>query len=208
LTATFSLSFTPDATVKNLPANFTNAALKFASGGTTSGNVPIPPNSTAPVNLPLVQVGSIAGTVTIRLASLVTAGGQSVLPGSPVVATIVVPGGPPVITPGSVKITNVTASGFSVTLQGSSPTRELTAANLTFTAASGATLNGTTASVSLTTAANAWFADTGTNRGVDNGGAFSLTLPFTYSGDTSAIGTVSVTLTNTAGTSTAVSGGR
>ena len=210
LTATFSLSFTPDASVKNLPANFPNKPLQFSSGGTTTGNISIPANSTAAVNLPLVQVGSVAGTVTIRLATLVTAGGQSVLPGNAVVATITVPTGPPVITPNSVKITNITSTGFSVTLTGTSPTRELTAANLTFTAASGTTLNGTTANVPLTAAANAWFADAGTNRGVDNGGAFSLTLPFNYSGDTAAIGTVSVTLSNSAtpGTSAAVSGGK
>jgi hypothetical protein len=107
-----------------------------------------------------------------------------------------------------VKIINLTSAGFSVFLDGTSTPRDLTSANLTFTAASGAQLNGGQTTVPLAGAADGWFPDTAANRGLANGGAFSLTIPFSYSGDTSAIGTVSVTLTNSAGTSTAVSGGR
>jgi hypothetical protein len=205
LIATYSLSFTPNAA--NLPANFNNLGLQFATGGTVTGNITIPPNSTAAVLLPAVQVGTVAGTVTVKLQSL-TANGVSVLPSNPVVATIVVGRTAPVIVAGSVKITNITSTGFTVVLNGVSSTRELTSASLTFTAATGATLNGATETVSLTTAATTWFSNAAAGQGVDNGGAFSLTLPFNYSGDPNAIGTVSVTLTNSVGTSAAVSGGR
>jgi hypothetical protein len=206
LIATFTLSFTPNAA--SLPTPFNNTAVQFAGGGTTTANINIPPNSTAPVTLPAVQLGSVAGTIMVRLASLTT-NGQSVLPANPPSTNITVPRLAPIIVPGSVKIINITSTGFSVFLDASSTPRDLTSASVTFTAASGDQLNGTQFTVSLTTAANTtWFPDTGTNRGVANGGMFSLTMPFTYSGDTTAIGTVLVTLTNSVGTSTGVSGGR
>ena len=204
LTATFSVTFTPHAS--NLPANYTNPDVKFVGGGTTTGSFAIPANTGTPIPMPAVQVGTVAGTITVRLATLVVAGtNQSVLPANPVTGTIVVGRFAPVIVPGSVKIISVNASGFSVSLQATSTPRDLTAANLTFTAASGATLNGAQTTVQLAPAATTWFSST---PGVTAGGAFSLTIPFAYSGDTNAIGTVSVTLANSVGTSAAVSGGR
>jgi hypothetical protein len=204
LIATFQLTFVPNAA--SLPANYTNPDVAFIGGGTTSPNITIPANSTT-IALPAVQLGSVAGTITVRLLTL-TSGGQSVLPATPATSTIPVPRLAPTIVPGSVKIINITSTGFSIFLDGTSTPRDLTSASLTFTAASGATLNGATATVSLTSAATTWFADTGSGRGVANGGKFSLTMPFSYSGDPTAIGTASVTLTNSVGTSPAVSGGR
>src|SRR5262249_42101720 len=67
LTGTFTLSFTPNA--QNLPAGYTNADVKFASGGTTA-DVNIPAGSTAAVTLPAVQLGSVAGTVNVTLTAL------------------------------------------------------------------------------------------------------------------------------------------
>jgi hypothetical protein len=206
LAATFSLSFTPNAA--NLPANYTNPDVKFIGGSTTAGPITIPPNSTAALPLPAIQLGTVAGTITVTLTTLTTLAGQPVLPANPVIATITLRATAPTIVPGSVKIINVTSTGFSVFLDGSSTTRDLTSASVTFTAAAGDQLNGTQFTIPLTAASTAWFSDTGANRGVANGGAFSLTLPFNYSGDTNAIGTVSVTVTNSVGTSPPVSGGR
>jgi hypothetical protein len=206
LNATFTLSFTPNAA--NLPANYINPDVKFIGGSTTAGPVSVPANSTAAVLLPAIQLGTVAGTITVSLSILSTSQGQSALPANPVIATITVGRFAPTIVPGSVKIINITATGFSVFLDGTSTPRDLTSASLTFTAAAGDQLNGTQFTISLTAAAAAWFSDSGANRGVANGGAFALTLPFTYSGDTTAIGTVSVTVTNSVGTSAAVSGGR
>ncbi len=203
LTATFTLSFTPNAS--NLPANYVNPDVKFIGGSTTSAPVNIPANSTAPVTLPAIQVGTVAGTITVKLATLTTSSGQSVLPANLVTASITLGRLAPVIVPGSVKITNITSTGFSVFLDASSTPRDLTSASLTFTAASGTQLNGATETVSLSTPATTWF---GSTPGVTNGGAFSVTMQFAYSGDPTAIGTVSVTLTNSVGTSAAVSGGR
>jgi hypothetical protein len=85
----------------------------------------------------------------------------------------------------------------------SSTPRDLTSATVNFTAASGATLTGTTFTVQLSDTATAWFESPA---GQAAGGAFDLTIPFPFSGDPKAIGSVSVTLTNSKGMSLAVSG--
>jgi hypothetical protein len=98
------------------------------------------------------------------------------------------------------------ATGFQVTFDAISNTRELTRTNVTFTAAAGTQLTGTQPfEIQLGTAAGAWFP---TAAGVAAGGAFTVTLPFAFSGDTNVLGTASVTLTNPVGTSAAASGGR
>ena len=205
LNGTYRLTFTPNAA--GLDASFTNTAVQFVTGGTTSPSIAIPANSTAAVTLPAVQLGTVAGTITVQLASLTVAGtGQAVPLPSPVPSVgITVPRLAPIIVPGSVKITSITSSGFQVFLDASSTPRDLSSASVSFTAAAGTTLNGTQFTVSLTAPAGAWFVPANAN---PNGGAFSLTMPFTFTGDTSSLGTVSVTLTNSVGTSIAQSGGK
>ncbi len=205
LKGTFQLSFTPNAA--GLPASYSNGAVQFAGGGTTA-QVNLPAGSTAAVALPAVQIGSVAGTIGVRLTALAdTVTGQSVpLPSPAPAASITVPRIAPVVVPGSVKIANIGASGFQLTFDANSTPRDLARANVTFSAASGAQLTGTQSfTVPLDTAAASWFPSAA---GVAAGGAFSVTIAFGYSGDTSALGPVSVTLTNSVGTSAAVSGGR
>jgi hypothetical protein len=206
LTATFTLSFVPNAA--SLPANYVNPAVQFATGG-TAVQVNIPANSTAPVALPAVQTGSVAGQINVTLTALRDSRSDQTVPlptPAPAPAPIVVTRSAPTIVPGSVRITNVTATGFQVTFDAVANTRELTRANVTFTAAPGTQLTGTqTFEVALGTAAGTWFPSA---PGVTAGGAFSVTLLFGFTGDTNALGTASVTLTSPEGTSAAVSGGR
>ena len=205
LKGTFQLSFTPNAAA--LPANYTNPGVQFAGGG-SSAQVNLPANSTAAAALPAVQIGSVAGTIDVRLTALTnSATGQSVPMPSPAPSAIItVPRIAPVIVPGSVKIAHIASTGFQVTFDANSTPRDLLRANVTFTAAPGAQLTGTqTFAVPLDTAAGTWFPSAA---GVAAGGAFSVLLSFGYNGDTSAIGSASVTLTNSVGTSAAVSGGR
>ena len=204
LTATLTLSFVPNAA--GLPATgYTDPGLQFATGGVTA-TVPAPSGTSA---LPAIQVGSVAGTITATVTALtasVNGQNQSVAVPSPAPSTqITVPRLAPVIVPGSVKIINVTSTGFLVDLQASSTPRDLSSAALTFTAATGTQLNGTSFTIPLTSGATDWFASA---NGRNSGSAFDLQIPFTYNGDTTALGAVSVTLTNSAGTSAAVSGGR
>jgi len=197
LTAIFTLSF--DGSVSGLPVGYVNPGVKFASGGTTTPPVSIAANSISTITLPGVQMGSVAGTITVKLSSLTIPGGQSVLPANPPTATIPVAPVVPVIVTQSVKIINVTSSGFTVVLDASSNPRDLLQADLTFAPASGAQLNGTQLSVPLTGIAKPWFASTS---GIANGGSFGLTLPFNYTGDPNALGSLSISLRNSVGSST------
>jgi hypothetical protein len=205
LTGTLTLAFAPNA--PGLPVGYND--VQFSSGGTTFP-ITIPANTTTPnPPIPSIQLGSVAGDIIGTLGPLMLTGTAQILPvpGQPPNIKITVPAMPPIIVPGSVKIANVTASGFQVLLDASSTTRDLTSGTFVFTAATGTQMNGCTpdCTVSFATEAAAWFASTA---GVSNGGTTSLTVPFAFSGDTSVIGTVAVTLTNSVGKSAPVSGGR
>ena len=200
-TGTVVLSFTPASNVSGWPANQTNAQVVFA-GGTNTANFTIAQGATTGTlpNSGMFQQGTVAGTITATITSV----NGNVLPASaqPTV-TQAVKALAPVITTGSVKIANLTTTGFTVELDAYSTTRDLSSAMFTFQAASGATLNGTSQTVSLTSAATSWFSASG---GLAAGGSFHLSVPFAYSGDTSALSGVSVTLTNSVGSSAAVTG--
>jgi len=205
MTGTLTLAFVPNA--PGLPSGYLDAQFP---DGTTRFAVIIPANSTTPnPPLPPIQLGSVAGDILVSLGPLMITGTAQVAPfsGQAPSAKITVPALAPIIVPGSVKIMNVTASGFQVFLDASSTTRDLSSGAFVFTAATGTQMNGCTPSctVSFASEAAAWFAS---SAGVSNGGATSLTVPFTFSGDTSVIGSVSVTLTNSVGTSAPVSGGK
>lgn len=180
------------------PANTTNTQLVFAGGGnTTTFSIAKGATSGTLPSGGVFQQGTVAGTI----AAVITDVNGTPLPaGSQPSVTQTVKSLAPVITAGSVQITGVSATGFTVELNAYSTTRDLTTATFTFTAASGSTLNGASQSVNLGTVAAAWFASSG---GLQAGGSFHLAAPFAYSGDTSALGTVSVTLTNSMGTSAA-----
>jgi hypothetical protein len=197
--------FVPNAS--GLPATgYMDPALQFAAGGTTL-SFSVPANSTA-VPLPqngAVQLGSVAGTITVTLAQLRVSGTTTDVPmPSPPSVNITVPRQAPVIVVNSVLISGVTSSGFSVELDGYSPPRDLRGATFTFSAASGSQLQGQLAyTVQLPTESATWFASTD---GRANGSRFHLRVPFTLTGTASALGSVSVTLENSTGVSTPVSG--
>jgi hypothetical protein len=156
------------------------------------------------VSIPF-ETGTVAGTITVRLTALNSAGAD-VLQGRSVTSTITVDRGGPSIVANSVKIEGASGSGFDVTLSGVMPGRELTEAEYTFTAASTARLETTTVTVNLRTPALQWFQ---TVEGCNAGGRFWLRMPFTTAnGDNTSVASVSVSLKNGSQTSGSVSGGR
>jgi hypothetical protein len=186
-------------------------ALQFSCSSATcsSGNtvlsftIPAGQSSVSPLPGGTIQQGTVAGTITVTVTSL-TSGGANILPQSGVSGSITVPELAPVITANSVQITNVTATGFNVQLTGYSTTRDVSTANLTFTAAAGTELLGTTTfSVPVATPFSQWF---NSSTGQDNGSLFLLTIPFNLSGNITVVQSVTVTLTNSVGTSTPASG--
>jgi hypothetical protein len=201
LTGTLTLSFTPNPKVTNVPSGYSDPAMQFANGGTTM-NFTIPAGATT-ATLPqngAIQLGTVAGTITVTLTQL-SANGTSVLPQPPPSLSVSLPLLAPVIASGSIEIINITSTGLEVELDGYSTSRDLASATFNFQAASGTQLTGSTSfSVPLTSIAPGWFSGTS---GLQNGGSFELIVPFTFSGDTSVFGpnSVAVTLSNSVGSS-------
>jgi len=139
------------------------------------------------------QVGTVAGTVTLS----VTVDGDNAV--APVPKSINIDRLPPVITSLSV---SRTGTGFNVVVVGYSTPRSLQSAKFTFTPTPGSTLSGTRQTLELTDPATSWYESDAAKQ---IGSKFTMTVPFTFQGDASALGSVSVTLTNKIGTSEAKS---
>jgi hypothetical protein len=196
------LTCQPDART-GTPSGYCDPATQFASGGTTIcftipagitvatfNNCKGTPGSGA------LNVGTTAGTITATLKSLV-AGSTNVLPASPPSESVPVSRSAPVIT--SASITDRSPTSFSVQVVGDSTPRDLANVTFTFQPAAGATLNGTSFPFPLESTAASYFSSA---QGLDiGGGNFELTEQFTFSGDTNALGSVTVTLSNSQGTS-------
>jgi hypothetical protein len=194
LDGTLTLSFTSNAA--GTGPGYMDPGTQFLAGGTTL-TFTIPAGSST-ANLAqggAIQQGTTAGTITVTLTQL-TADGINVLPQPNPSLSVTVPPLAPVITSGSLQVTNQTSTGFTVQFDAYSTPRDLSNVTFTFQAASGAQLQGTSFSFPLD--GTSWFSST---QGQDNGGTFSVTVPFTFSGDTSALGSVTVTLSNSVGSS-------
>jgi hypothetical protein len=204
LTGTLTLSFASNAA--GTPQGYMDPMTCFINSSNqcvTQINFTVPIGGTVASieNNGLLQQGTTAGTITVTLSSLM-AGSTSVLPQPPPSRGVVVAPIAPAIK--SVSITNVTSTGFNVQVTAYSTPRDLGNATFTFTAASGTNLNNSSpAPIALSTVAQPYFAS---SNGLSGGGTFILTVPFTFSGDTSAIGGVAVTLSNSVGTSSSVNG--
>jgi YVTN family beta-propeller protein len=198
LTGTLTLSFQSSAA--GTPANYIDPGTQFAAGGTTL-NFTIPAGSAIATLAQngAIQQGTTAGTIIVTLTSLLSGTTAVTLPQPNPSLTLIVTPMVPVITSGSLTITGQTATGFNVELDAYSTARDLANATFTFQAASGSQLNGGTPSpISLAGVGPAWFSS---SSGLQNGGLFHLIVPFTFSGNTSALGSVSATLSNSVGAS-------
>jgi hypothetical protein len=190
------LGFTPNAT--GVSAGYIDPALQFVdSSGNKLGttyNVTLPAN-TGSLTLPQIAPGTVEGSIALTLTVTGQTGANS---------SITVPASVPVISAGSVQILDITSSGFNVEVIANSSPRDLKTATFTFNASPGTTISGTsTFSVDVSSLMTGWYAGTTSQQ---YGSQFSLTVPFTFSGSSSAISSVTVTLTNSVGTSTAVTG--
>jgi len=193
-TGTFNISLNPDES--GLPSGYLGDAGFIDSSGkkSTTATLSVPSGATS-IPFPTLDPGTVAGNLTVTLS---VAGQTSAS------STVTIEPLAPIIEPNSVQIIDVTSTGFSVEVVATSTPRDLSTATFSFTAASGSQISGTSSfSVDVTSLFTPWFASTS---GLGYGGAFSLTIPFTLSGPASAIQSVSVTLTNSVGTSSPVSG--
>jgi len=190
-TGTLSLSFQHDPGVTNVPANYVDPAGGFAASGSTTAltqNFTINQGATQ-ASVPFA-LGTVAGTWTVAVTALNT-GGSSVLPSPAPTYPVAVPIAAPLVV-GSAQIVGATSSGFTVQLTGIASSRSVSSATFLFTPASGAKLQGTSVTVPFNGVDQSQWFNTPASQGY--GGTFSLALPFSYSGDASALGSVSVTL--------------
>jgi hypothetical protein len=193
ITGQITLAFAADS---SLSAPSGDPSIQFSTGGDTA-SFTIPANSTTPVPFSL-QTGTVAGTITLTVSW--QAGGVTLAVPAGLTQSIQIDPSAPVI---SAVTATASSSSLTVTITGYSNTRELTEAMVQFAPATGQTLQTTSLTVPLTSAAASWFGGSASDQ---YGSQFTLTLPFTVSnGDASAIGSVSVQLVNTKGTSSSAS---
>jgi hypothetical protein len=203
LQGTLSLSFR--ALAPGLPAGYSDPALQFASGGRTLDFV-IPAGVTSiALQNRAIQQGTVAGDITVSLLNLRT-GTADVTPQTAPSRTIPLPILPPVITPNSVRLSNNSAGGIDVEFTAYSTPRDLVEARYTFEVVSGTQVIGSaTVPVDASTAGTAWY---GSGPSQSYGSLFRMRMRFTVDGDPNSIASVTVTLSNSAGTSAAVIGRR
>jgi hypothetical protein len=198
--ATFNAAYPVDVTV-NLTLTFAPLSgaddpnIQFSTGGRTA-TLTIKAGATASTASIGVQTGTVAGTITIT--SQLLAAGQDITPVPAPTKTIVIAPAAPAIT--SVAAA-VNSTGFTVTLDGFDPTRAVTQVVFTFAAAAGSTLQTTSVTISAATLFSSWYQSSASTA---FGSQFSFTLPFTVTGNVQSLTSVTVTLVNPTGTSTAM----
>jgi len=193
LAGKLTLQFTPN------PAAVVDPAIQFSTGGdTVTFQVPAGQTSAVFPQSPLaLQTGTVAGAIV--LTATATAGGVPVTLSNSPGFTVSLPQEPPSIT---VSIQQESA-GFNVVVTGYSNTRDITQATFTFTPAAGSQLQSTTFTPSGVGAAfQGYYAS---DASTAYGSQFVYTQPFNItSGSAGALQSVTVTLTNSQGVSSAV----
>ena len=178
-------------------------AIQFSSGGLIA-NFTIPAGTTQAVfgtqQSVLLLTGTTAGSIAVS-ASL-QASGASVTPGTAPSITAVIAKAAPVIS-----AVTLTTSGNTlvVSVTGFSNTRDMTTGNFQFIAAPGSTLTAAPVAVNLAATFSSWYQSSAS---LNFGSQFTFAVPITFTGSVNAIGSVSVTLVNSAGTSAAATATR
>jgi len=188
LAAALTLTVQPDP---NIGVDDPN--IQFSTGGRTL-NLTIPAGSTT---TPAVQfqAGTVAASISVTLQ--LTTDGVDVTPSDLQPLVVHIPAANPSISSGTLARNG---NELTVSVHGYSSTREMTQAAFTFSATSGATISDPTISISVGSAFSNWFQNVQSNQ---YGSSFTFTQSFTVSEDPSAITSVSVTLSNSVGTSNA-----
>ena len=186
-----TLTFAPDAGPDD-------PAVQFANGRRTLNYV-IPAGTMTGQfeSTPALQTGTVAGLIT--LVTRYTVEGVNVTPDPPPTEKVRVNASAPVLT--SLKLTRTT-SGFELEIIGYSSTRQVNQATVGFTAAAGGNLGTSTVSVPLSSVFQAWYDSAAS---APFGSQFKLVIPFTINGETAALASVAVSLSNSAGNSNTLS---
>jgi hypothetical protein len=144
------------------------------------------------------QAGTVAGTIQLGL-TFEEAGVDVTPTPAPALSTQILAAAPSIT---SLVVTDI-SGGIQVVIDGLSTTRDMKTATFQFTPAAGATLQTTSVTVDVSSMFANWYQNPSS---LAMGSQFSLTIPFTISGNVNTIASVSATLTNSVGTSAPVSG--
>ncbi len=186
----YTLTFVPSST----PA-VDDPAIQFPNGSRTYPFT-IAANATTGPTVPF-QTGTVAGTVTVSFTLL--ASGVDVTPTTGQTAVVVIPGQAPTAT--SVSFTQ-SGPTVTVTVVGFSNVRNVASATFNFTPAAGTSLAVTSLTLPVTTIFNNWFGSAASDA---FGSTFTYTQTFNLSDAGAKVQSINVTLTNSVGTSVAVS---
>ncbi len=184
-------------------------AVQFAAGGRTV-TFTIPANTTQAVFAQSateirLQTGTVAGLITLT-PSFSTEGGINLTPSNPPALSLSVPQSAPRLL--SVAISSKTSNALTLLVSGYSTSRSVTQMDFQFTPTTGENLATTKLTLNAEPSFLAWYQSSTSQQ---YGSLFTATVTFTLQGDvknvtslSDAIQSVSVTLTNRLGTSSAV----
>jgi len=195
VTGTLTLHFAPNATTDR---DDPNVMFINSEASTRTIEVVFPPNvATAEFSLPsgLLKAGTVAGTVELTINDVQVAGIATTPSGNEF--DVQIPRLAPVIT--NVRVINRSEAGFDVEITGYSTTREIATARFTFGESEGEELLTVELKPDVESTFGAYYVSDSSS---PVGGAFVYIQPFTIEqGDIDAVATVTVTLTNTQGSS-------
>ncbi len=179
-----------------------DASIQFASGGRTV-DFRIPANSREAIfgdsaKTIQFQTGTVAGTIT--LSPTFTVGTADVTPTPAPSRSVVIASQPPRIR--SLQIGTRSGTSFEILITGYSSTRALNQIALQFAAAPGANLTTTTLNVNADSAFSTWYQAAASR---PFGSQFTASLTINVTGDLAAVQSVSVTGSNSKGTSNSMS---
>ena len=202
---TLNLNFTSDVFAND-------PAVQFSSGGRSipftvpaGSKQALFANNATQVRL---QTGTVAGTISLTPGFATQAGGIDLTPLNPPALVLTVAQSAPRLL--SATLSAKTAGGFTLLVTGYATGRAITQMDFQFTGVGSESFASTKVSIPVETNFNAWYQGTSS---AQFGSQFTATVPFTLSGEikdtekitnlVDAIQSVSVTLTNRQGVSTA-----
>lgn len=197
LKGTLTLAFLPDSFLDD-------PSIQFAIGGRTI-NFKIPANTTQAVFLQAsgavfgalapFQTGTVSGTISFSAAGF-TVGQVDITPGTIPVKSLTIPAGPPQLT--SVRVDSTTSNQVVLLISGYSTTRSVSQLAFQFTGVAGSNVATTSSNVDVSSAFTNWYSNIAS---AVFGSQFTASVTISISGDPTALKTITVTASNSKGTS-------
>jgi hypothetical protein len=167
-----------------IPANTTQAVFSQASGASLG-------------TLAAFQTGTVSGSVSLSAAGL-TVGQVDLTPSSPPSKSFQIPAAAPQLRP--IVVQSFVGNQIVLLISGYSTPRNLSQLSFQFTGASGADLTTTNLNLDVSGAFTSWYGSAASDV---FGSQFTVSVTATITGDPTALQSISVTATNSKGTSAA-----